>query len=258
MSQRLIKPGLRHPHTGELVRAIGYRRNGTPIWPVLGASPDDEGDGGGDGGDEDGGDDEGDGEEDGADDASDDSKGKSGKKDDDEETVPKWRLDRLQEKFDKTHLRMTNADRRRAEVEKLMQESKDVNPELRKELEAIKAEHGPVKAERDQLRMQVAFLTSNTIKWKDAEAALKLADLSEVEFDDNGRVDKRALKAALNDLAKAKPWLVDTDGTKDTGGDTDNGNTTKVGTAAKNGRRKGEKDTSGREALAKRFPVLNR
>lgn len=30
-----------HPRTGELLRPVGYRRNGSPIWPILGASPDD-------------------------------------------------------------------------------------------------------------------------------------------------------------------------------------------------------------------------
>jgi HK97 family phage major capsid protein len=30
-----------HPHTGKLLGPIGYRRNGSPIWPILGASPDD-------------------------------------------------------------------------------------------------------------------------------------------------------------------------------------------------------------------------
>ncbi|MGH3858238.1 hypothetical protein [Actinokineospora sp.] len=30
-----------HPHTGKPLQAIGYRRDGRPIWPVMGASPDD-------------------------------------------------------------------------------------------------------------------------------------------------------------------------------------------------------------------------
>lgn len=34
-----------HPHTGKPLQAIGYRRDGRPIWPVMGASPDDPGDG---------------------------------------------------------------------------------------------------------------------------------------------------------------------------------------------------------------------
>lgn len=38
-------PHLTHPHTGQPLRAVGYGKRG-PIWPVLGASEDDGGDGG--------------------------------------------------------------------------------------------------------------------------------------------------------------------------------------------------------------------
>lgn len=30
-----------HPHTGRPLNPVGYRRNGAPIWPILGASEDD-------------------------------------------------------------------------------------------------------------------------------------------------------------------------------------------------------------------------
>lgn len=36
-----LHPTLVHPHTGEPLQAIGLRRNGTPIWPIMGASEDD-------------------------------------------------------------------------------------------------------------------------------------------------------------------------------------------------------------------------
>lgn len=41
-------PTLTHPRTGHPLVALGFRRNGTPIWPVLGGDGTD--DGGGDGG----------------------------------------------------------------------------------------------------------------------------------------------------------------------------------------------------------------
>lgn len=253
MSQRLIKPGLRHPHTGALVEALGYKRNGDPIWPVLGAAPDDDGDGG-TGGDDGGDDDpEDDADEDDSGDDAGDGKSKPRKKgeddDDDEETVPKWKLDKL-------HKRMTAADQRSSNLQKELDDlksTKDITPEIKKELDELKAKIGPVETERDTLRLQVAFLSNNTIKWKDADAALKLADLSEVDFDDKGRVDKRALKAALKQLATEKPYLV-ADADTDDDGDKD---TPKVTTAAKNGKRKGEKNKVDPEAMAKRFPVLN-
>lgn len=49
-------PALRHPRTGEPLRAVGLLRDGRPVWPVMGASPDDpgeQGDGGEEGGDPD-------------------------------------------------------------------------------------------------------------------------------------------------------------------------------------------------------------
>ena len=50
-----VHPTMRHPHTGLALQAVGFRRSGAPIWPILGASPDDSGSGdsggaGGDGG----------------------------------------------------------------------------------------------------------------------------------------------------------------------------------------------------------------
>jgi len=49
-----IHPTLRHPRTGEPLRAVGWWR-GRPMWPVMGASPDDpsnDAGGGGEGGSE--------------------------------------------------------------------------------------------------------------------------------------------------------------------------------------------------------------
>jgi hypothetical protein len=40
---------LLHPRTGLPLRAVGLRRDGRPIWPVLGAAPDDDDDDDGDG-----------------------------------------------------------------------------------------------------------------------------------------------------------------------------------------------------------------
>jgi len=48
----LTHPHLVHPRTGLPLAALGFRKDGRPIWPVLGASPDDDGNGdGGSGGD---------------------------------------------------------------------------------------------------------------------------------------------------------------------------------------------------------------
>lgn len=34
-------PTRKHPHTGLALQAVGFRRSGAPIWPILGAAPDD-------------------------------------------------------------------------------------------------------------------------------------------------------------------------------------------------------------------------
>lgn len=44
-----VHPRLRHPLTGEPIVAVGFRKSGSPIWPIIGAS---EGDGSGEGGDD--------------------------------------------------------------------------------------------------------------------------------------------------------------------------------------------------------------
>jgi hypothetical protein len=48
-----VHPTLRHPRTGNRLRAIGVTRDGRAMWPVLGASPDDDADGSGDDGPDD-------------------------------------------------------------------------------------------------------------------------------------------------------------------------------------------------------------
>jgi hypothetical protein len=42
MRNTLVHPWMIHPHTGKPLEAVGMRRNGRPIWPILGASEDDD------------------------------------------------------------------------------------------------------------------------------------------------------------------------------------------------------------------------
>lgn len=179
-------------------------------------------------------------------------------KDEDEEVVPKW-------KYDKAHTRMTAADRRASELEKALNDLKanaDVPAELKKELEDIKGQVSKVEGERDKLanlnRTLTIKLASLTMKglpvWANADTALKLADLSDVDIDEaTGKVDNRALKAALNALAKEHPYLV----AKDDKGDGTKNDQDASGTKMAGGR-KGQSTSTSRDVLAKRFPVLNR
>jgi hypothetical protein len=76
MHNTLVHPWMIHPHTGKLLEAVGVRRNGRPIWPILGASEDD-GDDDADGDDGDEGDDAGGDDGDDSDDDDDPDSGKS-------------------------------------------------------------------------------------------------------------------------------------------------------------------------------------
>lgn len=59
------------------------------------------------------------------------------------------------------------------------------------------------------LQIERAFLLDNTHNWHDPKVALRLADLSEIEIDEDGTVD--GLKQALADVAKKHPYLVNTE-----------------------------------------------
>lgn len=84
------------------------------------------------------------------------------------------------------------------------------------DLENLQTDLKTVKAERDQLAetnqrllVQVAFLGTNDVQWHNPERALALVDLSDVEIKD-GKVDTKALKAAIDALAKSDSYLVKT------------------------------------------------
>jgi hypothetical protein len=224
------------------------------------------GDAGGDAGgddtppDEDDGDDEESDENDESEDDDESAKDKKNKKksedDDEEEVVPKW-------KHDKTHARMVAADKRSSDLQKevdRLKSSANLPDEIKKEIEELRpkiAAHEKTIAElttdRDQLRIKIAFLGLTDVEWEDADTALKLADLSDVDISDDGKVDKRALRSALRLLAKEKPYLVKKKAKSEDENEDGKPSGTKMA-----GRRKGSKDTTDREALKSRFAVLNR
>lgn len=178
------------------------------------------------------------------------------KKDDDEDepTVPQWKYDRLDR-------RMRAADKRASDLQKELADLKkaktsDVDAAIKKEIDQLRPKVDKLTSTNAALTMQVAFLTTDVkgVVWKDPEAALRLADLSDVDIDpETGKVDKRALLAALKTLAKDRPYLVqekekpaDTDDTDETSG------------SAMHGSRKGKKTAAvDKTALARRFPALN-
>lgn len=231
-----------HPRTGEPIVPVGYV-DGRPIYPIMGGAPDDDDD------DDDDGDD--------GDDADKKKKSKddvgsrdSGADADDDEDD---RLAQLEK-------RMKAADRRADEAERKLKEKEKA--ELG-ELERAKTELTEVQEELEKtqetvnrLRLENAFLTANTHKWHDPDTALDLAQSKgylEDVLDENGEVDKKALKKALDRLATEKKFLVQSEEKKK---DDEPGEPS--GEPA-GGRSDNSKDDKARkDSLKRRFPSIAR
>ena len=93
------------------------------------------------------------------------------------------------------------------EIEDADKSEKDKAVEKATELETKVTEQSNVIR---KLQVENAFFAANDITWHDSEMALAHLDLEDA-IDDDGVVDKKALKKAITDLAKAKPFLVKKD-----------------------------------------------
>lgn len=100
----------------------------------------------------------------------------------------------------------------------------------------------------NKLALENAFLSDNTFKWRNPRAALKLADLSKVEIDDDGTVT--GLGEALKALAKSDPYLL-----AEEAGDDDQSGKSPTGQPPKN---KTPRGTPEREKLLAKYPALRR
>lgn len=107
--------------------------------------------------------------------------------------------------------RMKAADARASKFEAELKAIRDkdlpAQEKLAKDHEELVARHEALVETNKTLALENSFLKANTFKWKDPEAALKLADLSEVEVGDDGKVT--GLEAALKSLATTKKWLLE-------------------------------------------------
>lgn len=291
MDPRSIKPGLRaahsgtgifhpsrvHPHTGEPLEAVGVGKDGDVWWPILGASEDDNA---GDGDDADSDDSDDDDDADGDDDDSDDD----GDSDDDEKD-PQVKIKALEEEKVRHFKRRKKAEKELAkalaEIAKLKKKSKgtktsddskgkkakpaddadddDDADEGNAELERERATNA---AERRNLQIENAFLRVNTLEWHNPSQVMTLMladDDYEVEFDDDGKIDRKSLIAELKRFAKANPHLVKKAAkSQGDGSDDKDGKDSKSGSSM-NGKRKGKggKEPT-RDELAKKFPALGR
>jgi len=187
---------LTHPHTGARIVPLGFRRNGAPIWPILGASEDD-GDGDGDGDDPDAGDDaagagEGDGDRDGE--AAPEALGDAGKQ----------ALDRM--KSERNEARREN---RRLKAELEAATTPKAPDGDAPDPEALKAEgrrEAIAEANQRVIRSEVKA-AAVTAQFNDPADALQYIDLTQFEVDDDGNVDPEEIADAISDLLSKKPYL---------------------------------------------------
>lgn len=119
--------------------------------------------------------------------------------------------------FLRLQAQLSAADKKRTEAEKAFRDLVDkdlpAQEKLTKERDEAAARADKAEADLRQTRLDKAFLTDNKYKWKNSVTALKLADLSKVEVDEDGTV--RNLTTALDALAKSDPYLIDADEEKE-------------------------------------------
>lgn len=233
MGQSACKP--QFTPFGSLFEPLFFRKDGRPVYPVLGGAPDDEnGENGTQSGSNAGqsaGDDSGEqgdqgGNGSGNDDAGNGSEGQgSGSSD----AVTR-------EEFDAVMRRMQAADRRASAAEAQVKEFKQ------KDLSELEKKTGQVEelettlSQRDEriqeLQMELAFFKSNKVEWHDPALARKEIDMSLVSVEDDGTV--KGMDKALKKLAEDKPFLVKTgDGKKQASGGSFNGDRKKPASDSK-------------------------
>lgn len=146
--------------------------------------------------------------------------------------------------------RMKAADKNRTTAETKLRELEDKEKGdleiAQRDLEEHKGKVTQLQTENRELRIQNAFLASNTYKWHDPEAALALADLSNVVIGEDGKVT--GLKEALEALSKSKPFLL-----------AEEGDDPKLPTDPTGGPKDGKKKTNNEpnnDDLVRRFPAL--
>lgn len=164
----------------------------------------------------------------------------------DAETVSKAEYDRRIAQLSAADQRASKAE---AELKQLRDKDLPAMEKLTRENAELVAERDKLSADLKQTRLENAFFNDNTYEWKNPKTALKLADLSKVEIDEDGTVHN--LKGALDALAKAEPYLIKEpsgEDDKDKGG---KGSTGALGTGGAQGTQ-----PNAVKGLAARLPAL--
>jgi hypothetical protein len=110
-----------------------------------------------------------------------------------------------------------------------------------------------------KLALENAFLKDNTHQWQSPARALQLADLKEVEIDDDGSV--HGLRKALDALAKSDPYLLKPKADDDNaGGDDSRQQQRQQGTGRRpgSGKQTEAAEAARQQALRQKYPGLRR
>jgi hypothetical protein len=168
---------------------IGWTRSGRPIWPIAGGS----GDGAGDGGSGDGA---------GAGDGGDGGK-----------QFTQADIDRIvADRLARERAKYSDYDDLKAKAGRLDQLEAQSKSDLDRAVEAARQEGEQAAAARlngTVVRAEARSLAA-AAKFRDPGDAVAFLDLTDIKVGDDGTVDGDAIKARLDDLAKAKPYLLAT------------------------------------------------
>lgn len=235
------------PRTGRRLRPLGVV-GGRVIYPMMGASPDDPSNGGE------------------ADDKDKDPEGTGSKSEDSDsggdpdgskpKGNPDAKIEDLEQEKERHYTRRKEAeaerDRLRQEVEELKGKDKGEDEKLK---EKVAQQETTIASLEDSLRsahLENAFLKDNTYSWHNPGRALKLADLSKVEIDDDGTV--HGLKEALDKLAKSDAYLINKEGKEEKKTPPNTDDPKNKGKKEKAADSKDDK----RAALLRKYPALRR
>lgn len=196
---------LTHPVTGQPIVPVGFRKDGRPVWPILGAAPE------GDGDDSDG-DDGTDGQDEGGSDADgDDSGPDDGDKPLGEKGEKALRAEKDKRKAAQKQLReWTTLGLTPAQVRELVAKTSgggdgDDQPnadEIRRQAQA----EARAEVMRDRVLDKIEAKARTFADPADA-AALLLREHDVDDFLDDGKIDAEAIAEALESLLEQKPYL---------------------------------------------------
>ena len=196
---------------GDIQALIASHRDRFGGWKMEGDDHSDDDDDDDDS--EDGDDDDEDDDEDSDDEDEDSPEGKkskkSGAKHDDSPEGLKRKVAALEDEKNRLFRGRKRAREERDEARRELQKVKDEgqgDDQLKKQVGDLESQVTTLTDDLRSARLQVAFLSDNTHEWVNPSQALKLADLSEVEIDDDGKV--HGLVAAMESLATDSPHLL--------------------------------------------------